>query len=159
MRNKKLKGITLVETLLYISLSSLILFIVLNFMLSTQEATSRTSAKTETHQASQFVLEHLHETFRQVKSIDKTSSVFNNDEGKLFVVFSDGMRNYSLTNSEIRFDSTPITPKTVSVTKFFLEPIYDKKDISILAVKITIHLNSTEEQNVSENITYLGVIR
>jgi len=128
-------------------------------MLSTQEATNRTSAKTETHQASQFVLEHLHETFRQVKSIDQTSSVFNNDEGRLFVVFSDGMRNYSLTNSQILFDSIPITPKTVSVTKFFLEPIYDKKDVSIIAVKITIRLVSTEEKNVSEDINFLGVIR
>ena len=159
MKNKKLKGVTLVETLLYIGLSSIILFVVLSFMLSTQEASSRTSAKTKTHQASQFILEHLHETFRQVKSIDQTSSVFNNDNGKLFVVFSDGMRNYSLTNSQILFDSTLITPKTVNVTKFLLEPIRDKKDTSIIAVKITIHLISTEDTKVSEDINFLGVIR
>ena len=71
MKNKKLKGVTLVETLLYIGLSSIILFVVLSFMLSTQEASSRTSAKTKTHQASQFILEHLHETFRQVKALIK----------------------------------------------------------------------------------------
>lgn len=61
------------------------------------------------------------------------------------------MRNYSLTNSEIRFDNTPITPKTVNVTRFFLEPIENKKNI-VVAVKITIHLVSTEDTKVSEDI-------
>ena len=108
MKNR-LKGLTLLETVLYIGLFSIIILIVLNFMLSTQEATLRTQRKASLHQASQFVIQHITDTFNHTESVNTQESVLEEDNGKLVVVYSSENKVYEIQNSRLLFNGTYIT--------------------------------------------------
>lgn len=157
-KENKLKGITLLETLVYITLFSMILFVIINFMLGTQETTKRTSQRNSIHQSTQFVKQHLDYSFQKVKDVKEDSSSFNNENGVLSLTFADGIKAYKLSNNRIYFNDIEITPKNMRVTKLHFEPIYSKKN-KIMAVKISTKLVSILEPKVFEDITYLAVIR
>lgn len=161
MKNReqnKLKGITLLETLVYITLFSMILFVIVNFMLGTQETTRRTSQRNSIHQSAQFVKQHLDHSFQKVKDIKEDGSSFNNDNGVLSLAFLDGVKTYRLSNNRIYFNDIEITPKNTRVTRLHFEPIYSKKN-KVMAVKVSARIISIAEPKVFEEITYLAVIR
>ncbi len=157
MKNR-LKGITLVETVLYIGLFSSIIIIVLNFMLSTQEATQRTNIKSHLSTASEFVSQHINYSFNKTISVNENTSIFNNDQGVLDLHLIDGDKQYTLSNSRIYFDGTPITPSNISVTKFSLEPIYKGTDL-IIGIRTEIIFVSNQNDDFTETINILSIIR
>ncbi len=80
MKNK-LKGVTLLETVLYIGLFSIILFIVVNFMLTAQESSRRTNESERLHRTKHFISQHIDYSFQNSDEIDETNSIFDNDLG------------------------------------------------------------------------------
>lgn len=157
MRNK-LKGVTLVETMLYIGLFSIIIIIVLNFMLSTQEATQRTDNRAQLTRSSDFVSQHINYSFNKILSVDKITSVFNNSQGVLSLKFPDGNKQYTLLNSRVYFDNTPITPTNISVTEFKVEPIYKGTD-TIVGIRTEIIFVSNKDSKISETLNLLSLVR
>lgn len=159
MKNKyKLKGLTLMETVLYIGLFSIIMLVVINFMLSIQEANGRIQRRANIHQSSEFIEQHLNYSFAKTKSIDATKSIFDNNNGEIVLLLNDGEHTYSLTNEKIIYDSTPITPVSIKIKKFFVEPIYNKKNL-IVATRIAITYESTFDPAVNEESNFLYIIR
>ncbi|HHX99575.1 TPA: hypothetical protein GX533_02790 [Candidatus Dojkabacteria bacterium] len=161
MRNKKkikLKGLTLLETLLYVALFSMILFVIINFMLGTQEATRRNMQRSSVHQSAQFVKQHFDYSFQKVIQVSEGSSIFNNDNGKLTLIFSDTSKSYTISNNRIYFNDIAITPKNISATKLHFEPIYSKKGV-VMAIKVSTKLVTKKDPKIFEEITYLAVIR
>lgn len=155
MKNR-LKGVTLVETMLYLGLFTIIILIIMNFMLSTQESARRNDIESSLQICSSFVSQHLSSSFRSVKSIDKVNSIFNSEQGKLSIVFSTGNKEYSLSNSRIMFDGTPITPQDLSIRVFNITPIYKEPD-SIIGINISITIESKIDSSLSHtsNLLYL----
>lgn len=156
MKNR-LKGITLVETMLYIGLFSAIIIIVLNFMLSTQEATQRTNIRNQLNTTSEFISQHMNYTFNKTIAINNTS-IFNNDQGLLDIQLTEGNKQYSISNSRIYFDGTPITPSNILVTKFLVEPVYKGTD-TIIGIRTEITLVSKQDSKLTETINLLSLIR
>ncbi len=157
MKNK-LKGITLMETVLYIGLFSIVLFLILSFMLSTQEGNLRTQRRSTVHTSAQFLKQHFDYSFTKVIGINVATSVFNTDNSVLDLTFSSGTRKYSLSNTRILFNEVPITPSSVVVLKFFAEPIYNKKG-AIVAVKVSTDILSAADSKVKETLNFLLVVR
>jgi hypothetical protein len=157
MRNR-LKGITLIETMLYIGLFSIIILIVLNFMLSTQESTIRNNKRGDVYKTSEFVIQHIEYSFNNALSISKDNSIFNSTLGVLELQFSEGSKQYTLSNSTLYFDGVPITPPNISITKFSLIPIYNGGDLPI-AVKIDIDLVSKDDPKITDTINLLSTLR
>ena len=161
MKNKeqnKLKGLTLLETLVYVALFSIILFVIINFVLGTQESTRRNSQRSSVYQSAQFLKQHLDYSFQKVILVNEGGSVLNNDNGKLTLVFSDTSKSYTILNNRIYFNDIAITPKNISATKLHFEPIYSKKGV-IMAIKVSTKLVSKKDPKIFEEITYLAVIR
>lgn len=144
--------------MLYIGLFSIIIIIVLNFMLSTQEATQRTDTRTQLSRVSQFVSQHINYSFNKVISVNSSDSVFNNPQGVLSLDFSDGNKQYIVQDSRIYFDNTPITPTTVSITEFIVEPVYKGID-TIVGIKTEITVVSKRDPSITETINLLSLIR
>lgn len=157
MKNR-LKGVTLIETMLYIGLFSAIIIIVLNFMLSTQEATQRTDTRTQVNRVSEFVSQHIDYSFKNILSVDESNSVFNNSQGILSLNFTEGNKQYTISDSRIYFDNTPITPTSVSITELKFEPIYKGID-TIVGIKTEITVISKKDSNITETINLLSLIR
>lgn len=155
MKNR-LKGVTLIETMLYIGIFSIIIVIIINFMLSTQEATRTNDIESSLQRSSSFISQHLNSSFKKVKSIDEVNSIFNNDQGRLSIVFSTGNKEYSLTNSKLMFDAEQITPNNLLIRVFNITPIYKEPD-SIIGINISITIESKIDSSLSHtsNLLYL----
>ena len=157
MKNR-LKGVTLIETMLYIGLFSIIMVIILNFMLSTQEATNRNNEKTNLNRTSVFLSQHISDSFSKTISINQDTSVFDSDQGVLTLNFSSEGKQYTFIDSRIYFNNIPITPTSLSITQFKLEPVF--KDLTaLIGVKITISAYSEKVPELSETINILEIIR
>jgi hypothetical protein len=157
MKNR-LKGVTLLETVIYIGLFSLITIMILNFMLTAQESTTRTMRKSLIHQSKEFVLGHIDSTLNSASFIDRDSSVFNDVNGVLQVNISGEDKQYAISDSVLYYDSIPITPSSILVEGFLLEPIYDNGG-EVIGVLITTTLRSNGDQSISEEINFLFTLR
>lgn len=160
MKNNKykLQGITLVETLLYIGIFTLIMFTIMNFMLSTQESNRRNDIKTEIHKTSEFLSLHLSDSFEKTLSVNKDTSIFNSNQGQLDINFSSGINQYKVSNNKILFNNIPLTTPNITVNQFLLEPVYKGTD-NIIGVEITIGIQSTKNPSFSEIINLLEIVR
>lgn len=156
MKNK-LKGLTLFETVLYIGLFSIILMMVINFMLTTQESTTKTEETATLHKTSQFVIQHINYTFENANSIDEIGSAFEVDSGKLTVTVDTLPKLYELQSQRLYYDGIAITPPNVQVEKFYLTPIYN--DTDIIAVRMSILIRDRKVPDLTEEINLLSTFR
>lgn len=131
---------------------------VLNFMFTTQESTLKTNRKGEIHKVSQFVLQHLDESFDMADNIDLANSTFGSEQGKLELFFGTESKQYTLTDSKLYFDGVDITPSSVIVKSFYLEPVYQKEP-DIVGVRIALFLLSSADSSITEDINMLYVIK
>lgn len=156
MKNR-LKGLTLIETVLYIGLFSIILLMVISFMLMTQESASNTESTESLYDSSQFITQHINYTFENAQTVDDTDSLFNIDSGKLTLVVDTLPKTYQIQNQQIYYDGVPVSPPHISVEKFYLTPIY--KETEITAVRINILLRDKVNTNRTEEINLLSTFR
>lgn len=156
MKNK-LKGFTLIETVLYIGLFSIILLMVISFMLMTQESASNTKSTESLYDTSQFITQHINYTFENALSVDETNSNFEIDSGKLTLLVDTLTKVYDIQNQQLYYDGVPVSPPHITVEKFYLTPIY--KDTDITAVRIEILLRDKKNVDRTEEITLLSTFR
>ena len=156
MKNK-LNAFTLLETILYIGLFSAVLFIVLSFMLSTQEANMRTERSENIYQSSQFITEHINYTFGKAESINEANSLFEDDNGKLSLIVNSEVKTYEIESQKLIYDSIQISSSDIIVENFYLTPLY--KDLEIIGVKINIKLRDKEDSKLTEEINLLSTLR
>ncbi len=156
MKNK-LKGFTLIETVLYIGLFSIILLMVISFMLMTQESTANTESIEALYNSSQFITQHINYTFENASSVDETNSNFEIDSGKLTILVDTLNKVYEIQNQQLYYDGVPISPPNISVEKLYLTPIYKETDIT--AVRINILLRDKKNTNRTEEINLLSTFR
>ncbi|MDD4382090.1 MAG: hypothetical protein PHE21_01960 [Candidatus Dojkabacteria bacterium] len=157
MKNK-LKGITLIETILYVGIFSIVLVSIMNFMFSAQETTRKTNIRADVHQSVEFVNQHISDTFKNSQSVEDLLSLYNIDNGVLVIQTKDGQSQYQIQDSRLYFNDSPITPKNMSVSKLYLEPAYDS-DGTTIGVKITSVVTSRIDSSIAEDINILAVLR
>jgi len=146
------------ETLVYLGIFSLIIVMVISFMLSTQETTLRTKRNESIHNASEFVIQHIEDSFDNVQSIDSDTSIFNTDDGVLDLHFDSGIKRYELVSSRIYYDDIPITPSNVIVDSFYLEPVYQGNS-DIVGVRVNMQIVSPTDVNLNQEVNMLFSIR
>jgi hypothetical protein len=127
-------------------------------MLSTQEATLRTQRKSSLHQTSQFIIQHITDSFEKASGVDPITSIFNNQQGKISLLINTETKQYELQGSRLSFDDTYISPTNVIIESFYLEPIYKGED-TIVGVRSTIEVRSVGDSKLIETINILSLIR
>jgi competence protein ComGC len=156
MKNR-LKGFTLVETMMYIGLFSIIIIMVISFMISTQQSTAKTEKEEAIFRSSQFISQHLKHTIKEADSLDEANTVFDNDDGKISLIMPTGTKVYQLFEQRLSFDSTLISNSKILVDKFHITPIYD--DLDIVGLKIEIELIDKMDQSISDTINILELLK
>jgi len=144
--------------MLYIGLFSVIIIIVLNFMLSTQEASTRNIRKAQLNQSSEFVTQHINYSFNKALSINETNSVLGDSQGILELEFVGINKQYTISNNTLYFDGVEITPPNIIVSGFLLEPAQDKDGV-LIGVRTTISLVSQGDSDLTDTINMLFTLR
>jgi len=145
------------ETMLYIGLFSIIILIVINYMLSMQEITLRTKRSNDIHQASEFIIRHLDYSFDHALSISDSNSIFEDDNGRLELLFDSGNKQYYLDNSQLYFNGVSITPSTVLIESFFITPVYKGSSLGI-GTRIDMVLESSSDPSSTKSVDILFVL-
>ena len=118
----KLKGITLVETLVYLALFGIIFTVMVEFSISIAQSNRSAELRQHLDRAKTFIIEHIDNSFLDTNSIDLNNSVFNNDQGKVRLN-NLGYFEYYLENGVLKFNNTGTVyfePKgTIEVTSIF----------------------------------------
>lgn len=157
MKNR-LKGVTLLETVIYLGLFSLVIVMVLSFMLSTTESTTRTMRKSILHQSMEFVIGHIDDTLSKSNLISTTNSVFDDTNGILEINISGEAKQYTLVDSRIYYDGVPITPTSVVVENFELHPSTNGNG-DVIGITVISTLRSVKDNSLTENINLLFTLR
>lgn len=147
----------MLETVLYIGLFSAILFIIVNFMLTTQEANTRNKGSESLFRSRQFITQHINYTFEISDSIDESLSVFDSDNGELAIIKDTTTKSYILQDSKILFDGTPISSSDILVERFYITPIYE--DTELIGVKIDIDIRDRDIPSLTDQFNLLSTFR
>jgi len=83
LKNKKNKGFTLVELLVYISISSVIILAVFTFVISLMQTQSKITLERETWENAQRSMDRIVRELQKATSIDESSSIFGTNPGDL----------------------------------------------------------------------------
>ncbi|MEI7578474.1 MAG: hypothetical protein WCJ58_00365 [bacterium] len=149
---KKLKAITLVETIIYLALFAIIFTAIIQFVLSIQESNLKVNTDNTLAKQKIFITEHLEDSFRNTSGIDTAQSAFDSDQGRIYLTTSTIFKTYYLENNRLIFSANgqinPITPDTMNVTKFHLTKINDLQGIPrAIAVELELaHLTRSDRK-------------
>lgn len=156
MMYMRLKGLTLMESIVYIALFSLIFIVIIQFSLSIAENNRNAGDKTEIERVSIFLFEHLETTVEDSSGIDTTNSVFNDDSGVLRLNDgSGGYSEYSISDGRLSLSngssSDFLTTGGFYITRFHVEELQIGEG-ETAGVRVSIEIVSEEDSKISRVI-------
>jgi hypothetical protein len=90
MKNQKLKGFTLLETILYIALLTILVGVLFSYGWNIVSVRIKSAVVRETFESAMLVSERLEREVRSASNIDQQHSVFDQMPGKIVFTTSDG---------------------------------------------------------------------
>ena len=128
MRNrlKKYRGITLIESVLYLGLFAITFTTIMQFYFSTGNSNIRSAENFRIQRTRIYLVEHLDTTFEEAVSVDVANSTFDDDDGVVRLNVGAGYVQYQI-NSDGQIEVTdgtntdPLTPPSLNVSKFRID--------------------------------------
>jgi Tfp pilus assembly protein PilV len=154
---KKIKGITLIEMLVYLAIFGMIFLTIIQFVLMIVSSNQRAEQRKEMERTTTFLLEHMNDSFSRSNTVDIGGSVFNSNNGRIRTTNGVVFYEYSLNNSRIQINSSGttnfLTTADTAVTKFFVERVNSPQTGLPDGVRITLDIESNKDKNVKKTIS------
>jgi hypothetical protein len=151
---RKLKGMTIVEVLVYFALFGVIFISIIEFMISIRATNTIAVQRNELEKNSIFVMNHFNSNFDKTNSINVGSSVFNNDNGKIVLNLSGGTVEYSLVNGVLHYlengTDYVLTNTDFTLSKFYLEQVLNSQN-QLVGVRFNITFQSSKNPSTKYN--------
>jgi type II secretory pathway pseudopilin PulG len=157
LRNKK--GVTLIETVLYLSLFSIVFLVIIQFFFATTDLNNNVAIRNQFERDTIFLDEHINQSFKDTISLNEINTVFGSSSGVLSLNTNSGLLEYYLEDDRIYVDrsgiSNPLTGSGYVVTNFLLNRV-EWEDNSLRGINITIDLEDEKNNyNKSFNSNYM----
>lgn len=127
LNSKKYKGLTLIETLVYLGLFAIIFFAIMQYLINTQILADRLKHNQYISQYEAYIVSKLDQEFGTIVDVNEAVSAFDSDNGTLVYIDADGVTNTINVNEGILYISSPntiaISNSRLSVTKFNIKNI------------------------------------
>ena len=95
---KKLKGITAIESVIYLALFGLIFIAVMEFVITIRGNSQISMEKVNLEKVIIYLNNHISDSFINSTNIDDGNSIYANDGGKIRIVKATGYKEYSLNS-------------------------------------------------------------
>ena len=158
MRIKKQAAFTLVETLLYSFIVSIIILAIMSLSIQLLQSKASQGIRNEIQNTIDEITILLEYNIREAASVDATNSIFNNDSGKLQLNMVDTNLNptsFTLTGSDIIFvqntTSKTLNSSNVEIDRFNIQRITFPQAPDHLVIEMTVSSLST---SIYPNISY-----
>jgi len=159
---KKLKGISLIEVLIYLAIFSLIFGVIIQYMLSVSENNRKTFLKRDAGNTTIFVSEHLKIDFALATSIDTVNSTFNNSNGKIRLLLPSGYVEYTVLNNRINVNKNGvnnyITTNKFYVTNFYVEQVLSQSN-TLAGARFTIDFYPLKNSISSSRLQTMFILK
>jgi len=130
---RKLKGITIVETLIYLALFGIIFIAIVEFFITMRDNNRITLEKINLEKVTIYLTNHMSDGFKNSLGIDGNNSNFSQDNGKVRILKNGKYIEYSLQNDVLIYSDNgtnlTILDSNYKVTRFYLEKILNDKNI------------------------------
>jgi type II secretory pathway pseudopilin PulG len=130
---RKLKGITIIETLIYLALFGIIFIAIVEFFITMRDNNKVAIEKINLEKVTIYLTNHVSDSFKNSLSVDEATSIFENNASKVRIVKTGKYVEYSLVNNILLFSDNGtnkvILDPDYKVTRFYLERILNDKNI------------------------------
>jgi hypothetical protein len=151
---KTRKGLTIVETLIYMALFSILFTTILGYVIFISQSNANATTRLGLQKQIIFLSEHIASTFKESSSIDILNSTFNSDTGKIRFIEGSSYLEYSITSEKIKVNiggvNTFLTDSTAKVDIFRVERVNSESG-SIIGARVKILLS--DKKNASQHST------
>ncbi|MFQ5492694.1 MAG: hypothetical protein ACE5DX_00850 [Candidatus Dojkabacteria bacterium] len=157
MMAKQLKGITLIESLVYLAVFGVMFFAVMQFVFTVIDSNRRANSINEIDKAAIFINQHINDSFDTASSVNTGLSTFDDNNGVLRLNVTGGYIEYNLDSDRLNFDNNGVTssylsPLGLELSSFFVEQIQDKES-NVIGARITTTVIAPKETDISKTIT------
>ncbi len=144
LQPKKLReGITLIETVLYLGIVSVLLTIISQFMLSVLEFDAVAERRNEMSRITVFLTEHLKYNIDNAVAVNQGESVFDNSESKLVLETTGADFTYEVVANILEANSVVLHSTEYFIDEFRVLPVFNK-DSELVALRVTIDINDVK---------------
>lgn len=155
---KKLKAITLTETLVYVAIFAIFMTTLIQFFLSIQINQDKVSKELELEMNRIFLTNHLESELKNNFAFDSENSQLDGNNDVLFFKNENQTLAYNVTNQDLMLQKdgtqTKLTNNKAKIKSFYITPIFQPEN-NITAVKINISLNHRDNERIEHNFTTL----
>ena len=152
---RKLKGITIAETLIYLALFGIIFISIVEFFITMRDNNRITLEKINLEKTTIYLTNHISDGFKNSLGIDEGNSIFSVDAGKIRILKTGKYVEYSLQNNSLIYSDNGtnliILDPDYKVTRFFLEKILDDKNV-LQGIRLEMTIVSIKNANDSKSI-------
>lgn len=152
---RKLKAITLLETIIYLAVFGVMFIAVIEYVFSV--ADNNLSANAENSADKQIILinEHLTQTFKDATVIDVNNCIFDDDNGILNLTTPTGSIIYSISGGRLRVSvdgvNSYLSDDNFNLTKLRITRI-DSMDSTGIGAKVNLLLESVSDTSITRNL-------
>ena len=141
------KGISLIETVVYLALFAVVFTVIVSFFITVSNANKGAKDKQQLEYVSLFVIKHLEQNLQSetISSVTTDSIVFTGNGVSNNYVFSDRIQ----FNNGIQI--IPVTPLFVSISNTILTSVKDKNN-NIVGVEIDFRVNSISDTSLHREV-------
>lgn len=162
----KYKGITAVETVIYLAIFSAIFITMIQYMFSIGKNNQLAEDTINLEKNALFITQHMRDSFMTAESINVASSTFNNDSGVMVLNLDDSANppnvQYLISSNRAKFRNSAgqnidITQTDILITRLRFEEILDSDDNLVGARAI--YTLISEDTNVTKDFETSFIIR
>ncbi|MCA9379738.1 hypothetical protein KC675_01015 [Candidatus Dojkabacteria bacterium] len=159
LKAMNIKGMTLIEVVLYLAIFAMFFIVMINFFFFVQDSNQLSGETLKIDRSTILITQHFEDSFKQSDSVG-INTIPDIDNGTLELL-GDVDVTYSILDSRLQFDNSestkPITRSDIQVTKFLLEEILDNSD-TVIGVKITVGIRSASDTTINSEFTNSYII-
>ena len=152
---RKLKGITIAETLIYLALFGIIFIAIVEFFITMRDNNRITIEKINLEKVTLYLTNHISDGFKNSIGIDENNSVFAQDASKIRILKNGKYIEYSLQNNSIIYSDNgtvlTILDPDYRVTRLFMEKILNDKNI-LQGIRLEMTIVSIKNANDIKSI-------
>ena len=162
MKNfRRIKGISLVETVLYVALFGVIFSAIIGFSLTIGESNRNANLRNSIERDAVFLDEHITESFLISDNIDKAVTIFNQNAGRIKIYSATNSFTYSLSNGRLIINRNGVqnylTGTDVNVSEFLIEEVLSPTGTTT-GVRISFEINAVIKTNIKKSFqTYYSI--
>jgi len=147
-KEKNITGISLIETIIYITITTIVLVFIVNLMLSSSSAFKNFKVSRDIKNSAIISIDRIVNETRKAVSVDDGLSLFNNPNGKLTLNMPDGSKMvFFLDSGILKIENDGVIEGSLSLHDVFISSLIFKMINNTKGKAIKIEMNIRDKEN------------